>query len=106
MVPEISVEALAARIDQADRPFLVDVREGEELDICALAFDLHIPLGSLPTRASEIPQDREVVIYCRSGGRSGQATAFLLSQGWTTVSNLEGGVLAWGQRVDPSMPAY
>jgi adenylyltransferase/sulfurtransferase len=83
----------------------MDVREPHELAICGLG-GLHIPLGELPRRVSEVDRSREVVVYCRSGARSGRAVAFLRQQGVARAVNLAGGVLAWADRVDPTMPRY
>lgn len=87
-------------------PFIVDVREPDELEIAQIRHDLNIPLGETPSRFSEIPRDRAVVIMCRSGGRSGKCCEFLESQGYDNVSNLEGGILRWRTDIDPSMKAY
>mgnify|MGYP000893515590 FL=1 len=100
---EISVSEVQSRRAEL---FLVDVRELDELQICKLDYDLHIPMGEVPTRIDEIPRDREVVIYCRSGGRSAQVVGYLQAQGFSNVDNMVGGTLAWSKEVDPAMPTY
>ncbi len=105
-IPEISPEELKARLDAGEHPVLVDVREAFELQICKLKYDLHIPLGDLEARMSEIDPNAQIVVYCRSGGRSGKAVEFLMNHGYGDVTNLRGGILAWGEALDPSMPAY
>ena len=106
MVGKISVTELETRIKNNNKPYLVDVREPFERDICKLEDDLNIPLQQLQQRFSEIDKTKEVVVYCRSGGRSMQACQFLSQNGFTNVSNLTGGVLAWSDYVDPTMPKY
>ena len=107
-IPEITVVELKDRLDSESVPILVDVRESFERDIADLpeVGQLRIPLAEVPGRSGEIPRDREVVLYCRSGSRSGSAVQFLRAQGFESVVNLKGGVLAWREDVDPSLTAY
>jgi len=107
-VPEITVTDLKARMDAGDIPLLVDVREYYEADIADLpeVGQLRIPMAELTERVEELDQDAELVLYCRSGARSDRAVRFLLRQGYTNVSNLTGGMLAWRTEVDPDIPAY
>jgi rhodanese-related sulfurtransferase len=76
---------------------LIDVRSPEEVAQGAIPGSVNIPLHLLPLRLSEIADDTETVIYCRSGARSAQACAFLAAQGKTKVFNLRGGIIAWVQ---------
>ncbi len=78
----------------SDGALLVDVREDDEFSNGRSADAVHIRLSELPDRLDELPRDRQIVCTCRSGGRSGRATEFLLAQGFDVV-NLEGGMLAW-----------
>lgn len=107
-VPEIMPEELKARLDAGDVPLLVDVREHFERDIADLPDhgQLRIPTGELVERVSEIDADRDVVLYCRSGGRSEWAAKLLMEKGYEHVFNLRGGVLQWRTDVDPSLRAY
>lgn len=107
-IPEITAIELRDRIDAGDSPVLVDVRESFEREIADLPDldQLRIPLVDLPSRMGDIPKDRDVVLYCRSGSRSGSAVQFLRAQGFGAVLNLRGGVLSWREDVDPSLNAY
>jgi len=102
---EMQVEELKARLDRGDDLFILDVREPHEYDICNLGGYL-IPLGEIPSRVHELDSSREIVAHCRSGVRSAKAANFLRQAGFKKVHNLAGGILAWADRVDPSMPKY
>jgi sulfur-carrier protein adenylyltransferase/sulfurtransferase len=105
-VPEIEPEALAKALGSDDPPLVVDVREPEEWAIAHLPEAQLIPKGELPERVDEITHARDLVLYCRSGVRSAQATRLLLDLGFANVRSLKGGINAWAQRVDPSLPQY
>jgi len=105
-VPEIEPEALALALASDDPPLVIDVREPEEWDIAHLEPAHLIPKGELTERVDEITRAREVVLYCRSGNRSGQAARLLLDLGFANVKSLKGGINAWAQRIDPSMAQY
>src|SRR4051812_10558064 len=102
---DIQVEELKKRLDRGDDLFILDVREPHEYQICNINGHL-IPLGDLPKRVSELDSSREIVAHCRSGVRSAKAVNFLRQAGFKKVHNLAGGILAWADRVDPSMPKY
>jgi adenylyltransferase/sulfurtransferase len=104
-VPEIQVEELKRRLDAGDNIFVLDVREPHEYQICNMGGHL-IPLGDLPKRVNELDTSREIVAHCRSGVRSAKAVSFLRQAGFKKVTNLAGGILAWADRVDPTMPKY
>ena len=106
-VPQISVEQLKQRQDAGDRPFVLDVREPHEYAIVNLSAPL-IPVGQIGSRLNEIPvgKDDEIVVHCKSGGRSQKAALELKAAGFTNVKNLAGGITAWAERVDPSLPKY
>ena len=110
-VAELGVAELKQRIDKGNAPVILDVREAHELRIAALpptAKSVHIPLGQLPARLAELEpyKNEEIVVYCRSGGRSGMATSLLQQNGFKSVKNLRGGILAWSAEIDPSVPTY
>ena len=86
--------------------FVVDVREQWELEICALPDILHVPLADLPARHAELPGDRPVIVVCRTGRRSLQATLWLRAQGYPNTINLRGGVHLWSDQIDPTMRKY
>ena len=102
---EMQVEELKTRLERGDDLFILDVREPHEYDICNLGGYL-IPLGEIPSRVHELDSSREIVAHCRSGVRSAKAVNFLRQAGFKKVHNLAGGILAWADRVDPSMPKY
>lgn len=107
-VPEIEPTELKARMDAGDAPVLLDVREPYEKDIADLpeVGQLRIPLGDVAARFGELSRDDELVVYCRSGGRSGSVVQFLQAQGFEKAINLRGGVLGWQEDVDPSLTRY
>jgi molybdopterin/thiamine biosynthesis adenylyltransferase/rhodanese-related sulfurtransferase len=105
VVPEISPRELKARLDRGDDLFILDVREPHEFQICNLGGHL-IPLGELSRRVNELDSAREIVAHCRSGKRSAEAVEFLRSAGFRKVLNLKGGILAWSDEVDASVPKY
>jgi molybdopterin/thiamine biosynthesis adenylyltransferase/rhodanese-related sulfurtransferase len=104
-VPEIHPEELKARLDAGADVFILDVREPHEYQICNLGGHL-IPLGELPARMNELDSSREIVAHCRSGVRSAKAVTLLRQAGFAKVKNLAGGILAWSDKVDPSVPKY
>ncbi len=104
-VPEIAPRELKSRLDRGDDLFILDVREPHEYQICNLGGQL-IPLGELSRRVNELDSSREIVAHCRSGKRSAEAVEFLRSAGFRKVLNLKGGILAWSDEVDPSVPKY
>jgi sulfur-carrier protein adenylyltransferase/sulfurtransferase len=104
-VPEIAPRELKARLDRGDDLFILDVREPHEYQICNLGGHL-IPLGDLSRRVNELDSSQEIVAHCRSGKRSAEAVEFLRKAGFRKVLNLKGGILAWSDEVDPSVPKY
>jgi adenylyltransferase/sulfurtransferase len=104
-VPEITPRELKARLDRGDSLFILDVREPHEYQICNLRGRL-IPLGELPRRAHELDSSQEIVAHCRSGKRSAEAVDFLRKAGFRKIHNLKGGILAWSDEVDSSVPKY
>ncbi len=104
-IPEITPRDLKSRMDKGDDLYILDVREPHEYDICNLNGHL-IPLGELPRRVHELDSSREIVAHCRSGKRSAEAVEFLQKAGFRKIWNLKGGILAWADDVDPSVPKY
>ena len=105
-VPEISVEELKARQDRGDKFVLLDVREPFEFDVARIPGSILIPVGELPSRMSELDSADEIVIHCKSGVRSAKALRQLQKAGFSKVANVAGGILAWSDRVDSSVPKY
>jgi molybdopterin/thiamine biosynthesis adenylyltransferase/rhodanese-related sulfurtransferase len=104
-LPEITPRDLKSRLDRGDDLFILDVREPHEYQICNLHGHL-IPLGELSRRVNELDSSREIVAHCRSGKRSAEAVEFLQKAGFRKIWNLKGGILAWSDEVDPSVPKY
>ncbi len=103
---DITVTELKARMDSGDAPMIVDVREPAEFEICRIPGAVLIPLGQLPSRLNELDPAQEIVLQCKLGGRSANATGYLRRAGFTRARNLTGGILAWIDQVDPSQPKY
>ena len=104
-IPEIQPEELKRRLDAREDIFVLDVREPHEYQIVNLKGRL-IPLGDLPTRIHELDSSREIVVHCKSGMRSAKAVDFLRKSGFKRVTNLTGGILAWADRIDKTLPKY
>ncbi|MBS1822059.1 MAG: molybdopterin-synthase adenylyltransferase MoeB [Acidobacteria bacterium] len=106
-IPQITVEALKKKLDAKENVFVLDVREPHEYPIANIGAPL-IPVGSLESRIAEIAghKNDEVVVHCRSGARSQKAALVLKAAGFTNVSNLSGGILAWADKIDPTMAKY
>jgi len=106
-IPQITVEALKKKLDAKEDVFVLDVREPHEYKIANIGAPL-IPLGELQKRVDELAahKDQEIVIHCRSGARSQKAALILKNAGFTHVENLAGGILAWADKIDPTMPKY
>ena len=106
IMKEITVQELKALLDSKADFQLIDVREPHEFDICNLNGEL-IPQGDIPTSVDKIAKDKQVVIHCRSGARSGNMVQWLeKNHGYTNLYNLKGGILAWAKEIDTSMPTY
>ena len=101
-VPETTVQELKARVDAKAPFFLLDVRETHEFQISRIAGSTLIPLGQLPSRLGEIPTGQEIVVHCKSGQRSARAVT-ILKQNGIEAKNLKGGILAWIDKVDPTL---
>ncbi|MGH9441204.1 MAG: rhodanese-like domain-containing protein [Thermoanaerobaculia bacterium] len=85
---------------------LLDVREEFEREIAAIEGSLWIPMREIPSRAAELPRDREIIVFCHHGGRSAQVAMYLLRNGHSNVRNLSGGIDAWSTVVDNSVRRY
>ncbi|HEX9950877.1 MAG TPA: rhodanese-like domain-containing protein [Rubricoccaceae bacterium] len=105
-VPELSVTDLKALQDEGNAPFILDVREPAEYEAANIDGAL-IPLGELPSRLNELDAHRDdavLVVHCRSGSRSARAVEFLHQNGFTNAVNLAGGIHAWSDAIDPTLP--
>lgn len=107
IVPLCQAEELAIwREDTASSPMLLDVRSAAEAAICQIQGSILIPLPKLPERLAELPRDRRLVVYCKSGMRSRTAARLLSEHGFADVRSLDGGILAWIASVDQTLPRY
>ena len=105
-VPQVTVEELNEELRGDAPPVLLDVREEDELKISKLDYQHHIPVDDLRDRVDELSLDDDIVVICRTGLRSGNATLFLRERGFTRVRCMVGGMNEWSERIDPTMRQY
>jgi rhodanese-related sulfurtransferase len=105
VVPEISVNELKQKLDNDEDINVLDVREPHEYEVANIGVKL-IPLGELPQRLAELDQDEYFVVHCKTGGRSAKAVKLLQEAGFRNVYNVKGGITAWSEEIDPSVPKY
>lgn len=104
---EITATELKQRLDAGEDVQIVDVREPDEYAIARIPNSIHIPLAQVLNRISEIDPARDTVIHCKMGGRSARAIEALTRSGFEgKLTNLKGGITAWSNEVDPSVPKY
>jgi adenylyltransferase/sulfurtransferase len=103
---DIDAVEVKAKMDRGEPFVLIDVREPHEYQICRIPSAKLIPLGELPKRVNELNTADEIVAHCKSGVRSARAVDFLKKAGFRKVRNMRGGILAWSDRVDPTVPKY
>jgi sulfur-carrier protein adenylyltransferase/sulfurtransferase len=104
---EITATDLKRRLDSGEDIQIVDVREANEVAIGRIPNSIHIPLGQVLNRMSEIDENRETIVHCKMGGRSARAIDALQRSGFKgNLLNLKGGILAWSNEVDPTVPKY
>ena len=102
---EIVCTELKKMMDAEDDFQLIDVREEHEVDIASIGGQL-IPMGDVMDNLDKISKDKKVVLYCRSGKRSGAVAQALEQNGFTNIYNLKGGILGWAEEIDPAMTKY
>ena len=105
-VKQVTVTELRDRRAEKEDLVLLDVREPFEVEYASLPKSLTIPMGEIPGRLEEIPNDRPVLVLCHHGIRSQQVAHWLHSQGYDRVENVSGGIDAWSLDVDPEVPRY
>ena len=103
---DITVKELKQRIDRGEAPTLIDVREPHEHAICSIPGAVLIPQAQLPEKLADFDPNQEIVVHCKSGGRSGRAVEMMKARGFTHARNLTGGVLAWIDQIDPTQRKY
>jgi rhodanese-related sulfurtransferase len=107
MVKDLSPTEFLERRTAGEPVTLLDVREAWEIALAPVPSEVvAIPMGEISDRLKELDPNRETVVICRSGGRSAQVAHFLDRQGFKSVANLTGGILAWSRDLDPSIPQY
>lgn len=94
-MPSLTIDELFDEQAAGKTPFLLDVRRDQEFASGHLKGAVHIPLSDLSSRILEVPKDKPIVVYCRSGARSSRAMKLLMSKGYDNLRNLTGGILAW-----------
>jgi adenylyltransferase/sulfurtransferase len=103
---DITPREVKAKQDRGDIFTFIDVREPNEYQICKIPGTVLIPLGDLPKRLNELDKQAEIIAHCKSGVRSGKAVDLLKQNGFQNARNMKGGILAWSDQVDPSVPKY
>ena len=103
---EIDVKSVKEKLDRGDNFLLIDVREPHEYRICNIPGSKLIPLGEVPNRLGELDKTADIVVHCKSGMRSAKACGILRQAGFEHVRNMKGGILAWSDQVDSSVPKY
>jgi rhodanese-related sulfurtransferase len=106
MVREISAPELKARRDRGEKLQVLDVREDWELQLARIPDVVHVPMNQVPARVAELSREAETIVMCHAGGRSLRVAHFLANQGFTNVANLTGGIAAWSELVDATVPQY
>ena len=105
-IPQISATELQQYLSVQDNILLLDVREDDEVAICALPNHVHIPMNLIPLRHNELPDEHLIVVYCHHGIRSLQVAMYLAHVGFENVINLKGGIEAWAAQIDPTIARY
>jgi len=103
---DIDPVEVKAKLDRGDNFVLIDVREPHEYQIAKMPKAVLVPLNDVGKRTGEFNPEDEIVLHCRSGVRSGKAAELLRQNGFKHVRNMRGGILAWSDTVDPSVPKY
>jgi rhodanese-related sulfurtransferase len=107
MIKDMSPKEFVERRAGGGKMTLLDVREDWETALAPVPADIvHIPMGQVADRVGELDPQQETVVICRSGGRSHEVARFLSTQGFVSVYNLAGGILAWSRDLDPRIPRY
>ena len=105
-IPAMSTRELKRKMDAREAFELIDVREPFEFEIARINGSKLIPLAEIAERADDLQREEPIVVHCHSGGRSAEAVRLLKQRGFTNVYNLEGGIDAWSDEIDPSVPKY
>jgi rhodanese-related sulfurtransferase len=106
VIGKIGPVTLKTRLDRGESVLVLDVREPFEVALAPFPGAIHIPMGDIPSRLTELDPDRETVVVCHRGVRSAQVAMYLAQNGFEHVLNLTGGIDAWSEDADPSTPRY
>ena len=105
-ITQLTPQQVQDGLQKQPAPLLLDVREEDEVRLCALPGSLHIPMNLIPLRHNELPDDIPIIVYCHHGIRSLNVARYLAHVGFENVANLQGGIDAWARQIDPSLPRY
>lgn len=108
LTADIDVLSVKKMLDGEERFVLLDVREPDEFATASIEGTLQIPMRTVPSRLADLEPHRgeRIVVHCHHGGRSARVAQWLREQGFEKVQNMAGGIEAWSQQVDPSVPRY
>lgn len=105
-IAQLTPQQVQDSLQKQPAPLLLDVREEDEVRLCALPGSLHIPMNLIPLRHNELPDDVPIIVYCHHGIRSLNVARYLAHVGFEHVANLQGGIDAWARQIDPTMARY
>tara|TARA_Y100000590_G_scaffold413560_1_gene509544 strand:- start:931 stop:1251 length:321 start_codon:yes stop_codon:yes gene_type:complete len=106
MIKEIEVRELNEKFNNKEDFTLLDVRNLQEVLFSKIKNSIHIPMNEIPERFDELDKNKEIIVQCKSGKRSAKVCEYLITQNFTNIKNLRGGILAWAQEIDPSIKVY
>ena len=105
-IAQLTPQQVQDYLKKQPAPLLLDVREEDEVRLCALPGSLYIPMNLIPLRHNELPDDIPIIVYCHHGIRSLNVARYLAHVGFENVANLQGGIDAWARQIDPTMARY
>ena len=105
-IVQLTPQQVQDGLQKQPAPLLLDVREEDEVRLCALPGSLHIPMNLIPLRHNELPDNIPIIVYCHHGIRSLNVARYLAHVGFENVANLQGGIDAWARQIDPTMARY
>lgn len=105
-IAQLTPQQVQDSLQKQPAPLLLDVREEDEVRLCALPGSLHIPMNLIPLRHNELPDDVPIIVYCHHDIRSLNVARYLAHVGFEHVANLQGGIDAWARQIDPTMARY
>ena len=106
MIKEIDVNVLKEKLSNNDDFILLDVRTDSEYYLSRIKGSIHIPMQLVPQKIDDLDKNKEIIVQCKSGKRSAKVCEFLLNNNFKNVKNLDGGILDWAKKIDPSITVY